>query len=104
MVLNKQYQVKITKNAEQELIEIYEYISGILKSEIAANNFVKQIEEKINRLYVFPYLCMEVKTKPRNTIYRKLYVKNYLLLYKVLEENQRVDIIHIYYGRRDYLV
>ena len=55
MVLNKQYQVKITKNAEQELIEIYEYISGILKSEIAANNFVKQIEEKINRLYVFPY-------------------------------------------------
>lgn len=104
MVLNKQYQVKITKNAEQELIEIYEYISGILKSEIAANNFVKQIEEKINRLYVFPYSCMEVKTKPRNTIYRKLYVKNYLLLYKVLEENQRVDIIHIYYGRRDYLV
>lgn len=104
MVLNKQYQVKITKNLEQELIEIYEYISGILKSEIAANNFVKQIEEKINRLYVFPYSCMEVKTKPRNTIYRKLYVKNYLLLYKVLEENQRVDIIHIYYGRRDYLV
>ena len=103
MVLNKQYQVKITKNAEQELIEIYEYISGILKSEIAANNFVKRIEEKINRLYVFPYSCMEVKTRPRSTIYRKLHVKNYLVLYRIQEENKKVDIVHIYYSRRDYL-
>ena len=104
MVLNKQYQVKITKNLEQELIEIYEYISGILKSEIAANNFVKQIEEKINRLYVFPYSCMEVITKPQNITYRKLPVKNYLVLYRIQEENKRVDIVHIYYSRRDYLV
>ena len=104
MVLNKEYHVNITKNAEKELTEIYEYISGVLKTEIAASNFVKLTEKKINGLSLFPYSYMEVIIKPRNTIYRKLHVKNYLVLYLILEENKRIDIVHIYYGRRDYLV
>ena len=36
---------------------------------------------------------MEVITKPRNTIYRKLQVKNYVLLYRINEKNKRVDIL-----------
>ena len=46
MVLNKEYHVNITQNAEKELTEIYEYISGVLKTEIAASNFVKLTEKK----------------------------------------------------------
>ena len=103
MVLNNYY-VKFTNSAEEELIEIYEYISFILKSEITANKFVENVENKILRLSIFPYSCMEIISKPQNIQYRKLIVKNYVILYKINEENKRVDIVHIYYSRRDYLI
>lgn len=103
MVLNNYY-VKFTNSAEEELVEIYEYISFILKSEITANKFVENVENKILRLSIFPYSCMEIISKPQNIQYRKLIVKNYVVLYKIYEENKRVDIVHIYYSRRDYLI
>lgn len=96
MVLNNYY-VKFTNSAEEELVEIYEYISFILKSEITANKFVENVENKILRLSIFPYSCMEIISKPQNIQYRKLIVKNYVVLYKIYEENKRVDIVHIYY-------
>lgn len=102
MELNS-YFVNITKSAEEELPEIYEYISNVLKSKIAADNLVKQIDKDMKRLSIFPYSCEEVTTKPRNTIYRKLPIKNHVVLYKICEEKKRVDIIHIYYGKGNYL-
>ena len=102
MAINNYY-ISLTTNAKEELIDIYEYIDNNLKSKIAADNLMCEIENKILRLSIFPYSCMEVKTKPRNTIYRRLLVKNYVILYKIDEENKRVNIIHIYYGRRNFL-
>ena len=102
MVINNYY-VSFTTNAKEELIEIYEYIDNNLKSKIAADNLMYEIENKILRLSIFPYSCMEIVSKPRNTIYRKLLVKKYVILYKIDEKNKRVNIIHIYYGRRNFL-
>ena len=45
MVLNNYYYIKITNSAEEELIEIYEYISITLKAKISADNFIKEIEK-----------------------------------------------------------
>ena len=64
---------------------------------------MEEIEKKIIRLSIFPYSCMKVRTKPRSTIYRKLNIKNYLILYKIDQYKKRVDIVHIFYSRRDYL-
>ena len=102
MVINNYY-VSFTTNAKEELIEIYEYIDNNLKSKIAADNLMYEIENKILRLSIFPYSCIEIVSKPRNTIYRKLLVKDYVILYKIDEKNKRVNIIHIYYGRRNFL-
>ena len=98
------YHISFTTNAKRELIEIYEYIDNYLKSKISADNLMAKIENKILILSIFPYSCMEVITKPRSTIYRKLIVNNYVVLYKIYEENKRVDIVHIYYSKRDYLI
>ena len=103
MVLNNYY-IKFTNIAEEELIEIYEYICFTLKSEITANKFIENIESKILRLSMFPYSCMEIISKPQNIKYRKLNVKNHVILYKINNEFQKVDIVHIYYARRDYLL
>lgn len=85
MVINNYY-VSFTTNAKEELIEIYEYIDNNLKSKIAADNLMYEIENKILRLSIFPYSCMEIVSKPRNTIYRKLLVKKYVILYKIDEK------------------
>ena len=45
MVLNNYYYIKITNSAEEELIEIYEYISITLKAKISADHFIKEIEK-----------------------------------------------------------
>lgn len=103
MVIGK-YEIIFTTIAKDELLEIYEYINDNLKSKISANRLMEEVENKIFRLSIFPYSCEEKITKPRNTIYRKLQVKNYVLLYKINEENKRVDIVHIYYSRRNYLL
>ena len=102
MAINN-YSIWFTTNAKYELLEIYEYISNGLKSKITADNLMEEIEKKIIRLSIFPYSCMKVRTKPRSTIYRKLNIKNYLILYKIDQYKKRVDIVHIFYSRRDYL-
>ena len=102
MAINN-YSIWFTTNAKHELLEIYEYISNSLKSKITADNLMEKKKKKIIRLSIFPYSCMKVRTKPRSTIYRKLNIKNYLILYKIDQYKKRVDIVHIFYSRRDYL-
>lgn len=99
------YEVIITDNAKEELEKIYEYIADNLIATSSANNLMEQIEQKVLRLEQFPYSCPEVKVKPRNLIYRKLIVnKNYIALYRIDEKYKQVNIIHIYYAKRDYLM
>ena len=102
MVTDK-YFIILTTNAKEELKEIYEYISNNLKSKISADNLMALIEDKILRLSIFPYSCMEIRTKPRSTIYRKLIVKNYVILYSICEKNKIVNVVHIYYAKRNYV-
>ena len=98
------YEVIITDNAKEELDKIYEYISNNLIQTSSAYNLMEQIEQKVLRLEQFPYSCPEVKVKPQNLSYRKLVVnKNYIALYKVDEKYKQINIIHIYYAKRDYL-
>ena len=98
------YNLAFSSIAKEELIEIYQYISNNLKSKNIADNIMSQIENKILILSIFPYSCVEVATKPRNTLYRKLLVKNYVVLYKINESEKQVNIVHIYCARRNYLV
>ena len=62
-----------------------------------------KIEKEIFMLDNSPYICMEVHIKPRNKMYRRLIVENYIVLYRVIEEKKQVVIFHILYGGRNYL-
>lgn len=41
--------------------------------------------------------------KPKNQIYRRLVIDNYVVLYRVEEEKKEVVIFQILYGGRNYL-
>lgn len=64
------------------------------------NTFLKFLELltfKLSLLIAFPKMYIEYDD---NKKYRRFVVKNYVVFYKVDEENQIIHIVHIYYGRK----
>lgn len=69
----------------------------------AANRLMRKIEQNILNLGQNPYSCKEVCIKPRNEMYRKLVIENYIVLYRIEKELKKVVIYRIVYGKKDYL-
>ena len=99
----KRYDIVLTDMAKSDLNEIYNYIFKNRKEPSIANKLLNKIEKGIFNLENSPYRCMEVHIKPRNRIYRRLVISNYVVLYRVVEEANQIVIFHILYGGRDYL-
>ena len=104
MDTKNEYKIVFTENAEIELDGIYEYISKTLLSENSAKKLMDKIEEKVLRLEIFAESGSIANGYIINDIqYRKLIVDNYILLYHIDESKKQVNIIHVFYGRRNYL-
>jgi len=102
MVQNK-YSLKFTPKAENDLDEIYNYISNKLFANEAADNLTDKIENSIIRLSKFPFSCGYVLNKPlRNRGYHKLIIDNYIVFYLINEIKKQVIIMRILYGASNY--
>jgi addiction module RelE/StbE family toxin len=98
------YSLKFTPKAEEDLDEIYNYISSKLLAKAAADNLMDNIEHTIMRLKEFPFSCSHVLDEPLgNRGYRKLIIENYIVLYLVNEFEKQVVIMRILYGASNYL-
>lgn len=98
------YEVIITKNAKQDLKEIYEYISNSLMEENIANKLIDKIENELLKLEYIPEGFNIIKTTGRNNFeYRRLPINNYVAIYRVNKEKKQVYIVRIFYGGRNYL-
>ncbi|MFI3227956.1 MAG: type II toxin-antitoxin system RelE/ParE family toxin [Clostridia bacterium] len=97
------YKLQITSLASKELDEIVLYISCNLKNPIAATNFLDEVEKCYAMLKsnpkIYEYCQDERLYKLR---YRKVVVKNYVLIYRIDEASKTVYVLHIFYGKRDY--
>lgn len=100
---NNTYSLKFTPKAQDDLDEIYIYISSKLFTEIAAEKLLDNIENSIMRLAQFPFSCGFVVDEPlKRRGYRKLIVDNYIVFYLVNEEEKQVIIMRILYGASNY--
>lgn len=93
------YKVKIYPAAQQDLLEIVEYLNTL--SPEAALRYYDLLTEQIASLSKMPERC----PKPKDLAlaakgYRYLIVENYLVFYIVSDDT--VQIRRILYGRRDY--
>lgn len=93
------YKVKIYPTAQQDLLEIIEYLNTL--SPEAALRYYDLLTEQIASLSRMPERC----PKPKDLAlaakgYRYLIVGNYLVFYIVSDDT--VQIRRILYGRRDY--
>lgn len=103
MAIN-QYKVIITPTAYKEIDHIYNYISENLYAENAAIELMRKIEEKIQKLKYAPKIHTEIeKINGLKRRYRRIVIKNFVILYTINEEEKIVYVSHIYYGRQNYL-
>lgn len=99
-----QYEVKIAPIAMKQINRISDYIFEDLCAEKAAQNFTKQVKDEIEKLKYTPRMYAEIeKYDELNRRYRRIIIKNYIILYTVDEKNLVVYISKIYYGKRNYL-
>ncbi|KJS86258.1 MAG: translation repressor RelE [Peptococcaceae bacterium BICA1-8] len=97
------FSLKFTPKAEEDLDEIYSYISTKLLAEDAANNLMDKIENSIMGLKEFPFSCSHVLDEPlKNRGYRKLIIENYIAFYLINEAEKQVVIMRVLYGASNY--
>lgn len=102
--MDKIYNVKITSQAEEQIQEIVYYIYHELKAPDAALQLLDALEDAFSSLTHFPQRVVLVEEEPWHTngIHR-LPVKNFLIYFWIDEDNMRVQITAIIYGKREQL-
>jgi plasmid stabilization system protein ParE len=98
------YKLILSELAHSDLEGIVSYIALELASPVAATNFLKELEKRYEHLKSNPYMyemCNNLRLQREN--FRRIPVNNYVLLYKINEEDTTINIYRILYGGRDYI-
>lgn len=96
------YKVDISKQAQADLREIYEYIAYTLLSPQSAAGQLDRLEEHIMGLNQMPMRFREYKSEPwYSRGMRIMPVDNFVVMYIPNEEKGIVTIIRVMYGGRD---
>ena len=95
------YRVMLTARAFRDLDGIYEYIALHKGAPGAAENLIASIEDAILCLDVFPHRGAERKAGAYGGKgYRQAFVKNYTVIYRIVEEEKQVVVITVRNMRR----
>ena len=99
--MEKKYKIKYLPLFYNDLDQITDYIMYKLNNEIAANNFVDELENEINKRACSPDAYEKhISTKKRQYTYYKIYVKNHIVLYTV--KGDTMEVRRILYSRRNF--
>ena len=97
------YKLVVSKDAHRDIMDIAGYITHELKSPKAADSFLNDVEKSYNRVADNPRLfslCSDDRLERMG--YRKIVIKNYLILFRIDDENKMVYIVRVIYGGRNY--
>lgn len=100
--MNK-YQILLTQNAKDDLIEIRNYITYDLLSPDISKKFIYGLRKSISQLFYFPYKFPQIKTKYiHEQSCRYMPYKNFLVFYEIKESEGKIYILRILYNKRDW--
>ena len=89
-----EYFVLLTPLAKQQLQSIYNYIAYDLANPVAADTFLKRMEEAFSGLSIFPASRPLLQKEPwKQQGIHKLIVKSYLAYYWINEARKEVHIL-----------
>ena len=97
------YVVKLYAHAYRDLYGIYTYIAKNLSEPGTALNMVDALEEAIFSLEQMPergaIRCIGIYAEAG---YRQIFVKNYVIIYRVLKEKKEVHIVTVRYAPSNF--
>ena len=98
----KKYNVEYSKDSKQDLIGIKQYIKNNLQEPEIAQKLISKIRKEINSLKDNPeiYAIIDDDVIRRIEI-RKIIVDNYIVFYRV--KNNNIQIVRVMYGRRNWI-
>lgn len=100
--MNK-YTVKLLPKVYRDIDQIYSYISKNLMMSETAKNIVRLFEDAIINLEEFPYRGTERKIGMyANKGYRQLFIKNFIIIYRIDENNKYVIIVTVKYIHSEF--
>lgn len=97
------YKLIVSELAHQDLDNIVSYIAIQLANPAAASSFLDEIEKCYGYLKSNPMMyskCYDNRLEKEG--YRKVVIKNYIVVYKVDEDAKIVSILRFFYGAQDY--
>ena len=96
----KHYKLRFLPLFEEDLNEIVEYIAFRLKNVSAAESLVDEVQEAIqNRLSCPEAFEQYHSAKERKYPYYRIYVRNYIVFYVVIDDV--MEVRRLLYNRRD---
>ncbi len=98
----KKYNIEYSLDAKQDLIEIKQYIKYNLQEPEIAQKLILKIRKEISTLKNNPeiYTIIDDDIIKKLEI-RKLMIDNYIVFYRI--KNNNIQIVRIMYGRRNWI-
>lgn len=101
------YNIVINEAAEEDIDVILNSLLEYTRNPIAVKNLWSDIVEAIEQISYYPYsnTIYEGKYINDDEIYRKIIIREYLIIYKVLEEEKTIHILSMVFSssRMSYL-
>lgn len=98
------YEIEITEAAQRDFENIYMYISGNLCNKQAAHRLVALLDKNIRSLADMPEGYPLVRDDYLQAIgLRYISVKNHIIFYTVNADEQKVYVIRVLYGKRNWI-
>ena len=96
------FEVKVSPQAAEDLLEIKDYIENELQNPLAAQNTILKIVETYEGFSEFPEIGIPVEKYVNfPTDYKFVLANNYSIFYRIQDEIVRV--VRILYSRRDFI-
>ena len=98
----KQWCVRLTAAARQDLKDIGGYIKYNLREPETSKKILRTLRTEIKKLNELPERCELMQTEPWTSKgVRKLIIGNFVALYVVIPERSAVSVIRVAHGSRD---
>lgn len=98
----KQYEVRLTTQANEHVLDYAEYIQNELLNPQAARKFINDIRAAVKSLSQMPQRNPLTDEEPwRNMGIRKMVVRGYIVYYWIEEGSKIVHVTGVVYGKRN---
>jgi plasmid stabilization system protein ParE len=98
------YKLRFSKLFKMDIDSSYNYIKNKLEAPMAADNLIREIMEKLNKIRENPDIRPLVQDKYLAPLgYRLINVKNYAIFYIIGNDKKHIKIIRFLYNKRNWI-